>query len=165
MTGHDKISEIFPICWTLPNRAMCIRWIPNPALSISYLRVYRLIMSYRCNVLQQSTLCDVKKSGNEVLWLSWLGSLKASLLICQLSARSVLKAFDSVRIRALFGTISTSLYSSELLASLGESKHMLWSRVRPGPVRFLRVDRRTGVRWSRCLASLELRVSAMNVCL
>lgn len=165
MTGHDKISEIFPICWTLPNCAMCIRWIPNPALSISYLRVYRLIMSYRCNVLQQSTLCDVKKSGNEVLWLSWLGSLKAPLLIRQLSARSVLKAFDSVRIRALFGTISTSPHSSEPLASLGESKHMLWSRVRPGPVRFFRVDRRTGVRWSRRLASLELRVPATNVCL
>lgn len=108
----------------------------------------------------------------KLLWLSWWCS--QSTIYQKISTGHwhpcicVLGELSTPKPRALLGITSTPSYSSAPLAVawLGESKHRLWSMARPGPFRFLRVDRRTGVRWRRRrLAALVSGVPATYVCL
>ena len=68
---------------------------------------------------------------------------------------------------AWLGTTSTFSNSSSLHASLGESKHKSLSKSIPGPWRFFRVDRRTGVRYNvllRCTSGVAHECLWVVVC-
>ena len=64
--------------------------------------------------------------------------------------------------KAWLGTTSTFSNSSRVHASLGESKHKFLSNSIPGPWRFFRVDRRTGV---RCNILLRYTSGVAHECL